>query len=124
MNETIVDTSCCVCNKEFALDLDYIKNRKNGSGWCPYCGTALKWGGKTKEQIARERAELAERRAAELTRQLESERRSKSAIRGQLTRVRRRVAHGVCPCCKRTVRQLAAHMKSKHPDFAAEVGHG
>jgi hypothetical protein len=27
------------------------------------------------------------------------------------------VAAGVCPCCKRTVKQLAAHMKEKHPEF-------
>jgi hypothetical protein len=26
-----------------------------------------------------------------------------------------RVAYGVCPCCQRTFKQLAAHMKSKHP---------
>lgn len=23
---------------------------------------------------------------------------------------------GVCPCCNRTFKQLAAHMKTKHPD--------
>lgn len=24
---------------------------------------------------------------------------------------------GMCPCCRRTFKQLAEHMKSKHPDF-------
>jgi hypothetical protein len=32
-------------------------------------------------------------------------------------RLKRRVAAGVCPCCHRTVRQLARHMKTQHPDF-------
>jgi bacterioferritin-associated ferredoxin len=36
-------------------------------------------------------------------------------------RTRRRAAAGVCQCCGRTVRQMALHMKSKHPDFRAEA---
>jgi hypothetical protein len=31
-------------------------------------------------------------------------------------RLKERVAAGVCPCCQRTFKQLAAHMKSKHPE--------
>lgn len=27
-------------------------------------------------------------------------------------------AFETCPCCKRTFKQLAAHMKNKHPEFA------
>lgn len=42
-----------------------------------------------------------------------------SAQRGVTTRIKNRVKHGVCPCCQRTFRQLAAHMKSKHPDFVS-----
>ena len=29
-----------------------------------------------------------------------------------------RVAASVCPCCKKTFKQLAAHMKNKHPNYA------
>lgn len=54
------------------------------------------------------RAEAAERRA--------------SAARGVATRLKNRAAVGLCPCCNRTVSQLANHMKTKHPDFAtAEI---
>ena len=31
-------------------------------------------------------------------------------------RLKKRVADGVCPCCHRTFKQLAAHMKNKHPE--------
>lgn len=55
----------------------------------------------------RERAEAAERRA--------------SAARGQVTRIKNRVSHGVCPCCSRTFENLARHMTSKHPDYRAEA---
>jgi Zn ribbon nucleic-acid-binding protein len=33
-------------------------------------------------------------------------------------RLKKRVKAGVCPCCKRTFRSLALHMKHKHPDYA------
>jgi hypothetical protein len=37
----------------------------------------------------------------------------------ETTRLKKHAAAGVCPCCHRTVRQMAAHMKSKHPDYVA-----
>jgi hypothetical protein len=37
-------------------------------------------------------------------------------------KLKRRVKAGVCPCCKRTFKQLFAHMKHKHPDFHIEFG--
>lgn len=55
----------------------------------------------------REKKEAAERRAA--------------AARGQVTKIKNRVGHGVCPCCNRTFENLARHMNSKHPTFTAEA---
>jgi hypothetical protein len=43
--------------------------------------------------------------------------RSLTATRGQVTRIKNRVAHGVCPCCHRTFANVARHMAGKHPDF-------
>lgn len=58
---------------------------------------------------------------------LRHEERSHSTTRGHLTRERKkkeqletRAANGVCPCCHRTFKQLARHMKTKHPDFPGE----
>lgn len=36
---------------------------------------------------------------------------------GVTTRIKNRIANGVCPCCKRTFKDLHAHMTSQHPDF-------
>lgn len=44
--------------------------------------------------------------------------RQKSAIKGQLTKVKKRIHNGVCPCCNRTFSNLAKHMKQKHPDYS------
>lgn len=46
----------------------------------------------------------------------EARRRAEKAAK---TRLKNRVAAGVCPCCNRTFKQLARHMKSQHPDFSA-----
>jgi hypothetical protein len=36
------------------------------------------------------------------------------------TKSKKRAAAGVCPCCHRTVKQMAAHMKTKHPDYTKQ----
>ena len=38
-------------------------------------------------------------------------------MKGQVTRIKKRVANGVCPCCNRTFKDLAAHMSTQHPDY-------
>lgn len=55
--------------------------------------------------------ESAERQAAE---------RRASAARGQITKLKKRVAGGACPCCNRTFENLARHMQTKHAGFVAE----
>jgi hypothetical protein len=58
---------------------------------------------------------------------LRAEERSHAATRGVVTRkkneakkLRERARAGVCPCCHRTFKQLAAHMANKHPDYAEQ----
>lgn len=61
-----------------------------------------------KQQLARAEDE---KRAAE--------RKAEKALK-ETKRLKKRAAVGVCPCCSRTVGQLARHMKTKHPEFVAE----
>lgn len=70
---------------------------------------------KLRKQLDREHTRLAATRDL-----LRAEERSHTATRGHLTRQRKRVQAGVCPCCGRTFKQLAAHMKTKHPEFVPE----
>lgn len=55
----------------------------------------------------RDRAEATERRL--------------SAAKGQVTKIKNRVGHGVCPCCTRSFGNLHRHMQSQHPDYAANA---
>lgn len=43
-----------------------------------------------------------------------------AAQRGVTTRMKNRVAAGVCPCCNRTFTNLQRHMATKHAGFLAE----
>lgn len=61
-----------------------------------------------------------EERLADVQRAEREAQRLASTRKGQVTRLRNRAAVGVCPCCTRTVSQMARHMATKHPDFKAE----
>jgi hypothetical protein len=43
--------------------------------------------------------------------------RSLTAHKGHTTRIKKRIAAGVCTCCNRTFKNLARHMANKHPDY-------
>lgn len=51
----------------------------------------------------------------------EHEKHRANGYKGALTRTKNRVGQGVCPCCNRTFVKLAAHMKTKHPQYANEA---
>lgn len=96
----------------------YEACRENGRSWfCTVCGCQRAFIGKTaidelRGQLAaakqREETEKSMRRNLETA--LFKEQQSKA-------RLKKRIKHGVCPCCRRTFKQLAAHMKTKHPTF-------
>ncbi len=41
----------------------------------------------------------------------------RDGYRGVVTRTKRRISNGVCPCCSRMFQNLAKHMASKHPEY-------
>ena len=116
---------CCMCGGTYAINECYRTNRQqDGRTWtCPYCGNSI---GYTKSEVQKLREELArkDRRIQNLhaahdqtkaeLRETELRRRAEKAAK---TRMQNRVANGVCPCCRRTFKDLAAHMHTKHPQF-------
>lgn len=63
------------------------------------------------------RADTASRRAdmAEDSRQhVENQLR---ATKGVVTKIKKRVSKGVCPCCNRSFENLKNHMESQHPEY-------
>jgi hypothetical protein len=100
----------------------HAKQTENNHIFCPL-GHKFVFGDTYEKQLKRQQAETERMRQRMVaTRELlEAEERSHTATRGHLTRQRKRAKEGVCPCCHRTFKQLAAHMKNKHPEFEPEA---
>jgi len=105
------------------------RNHKNNFYCCN--GHSAVFTGKTevelvREELEKQKANLAQRLAwaeenAKAAReQRDVANRQVAAARGQVTRIKNRVGNGVCPCCKRTFKQLATHMACKHPNYKNE----
>ena len=103
--------------------------RANEAVWfyCPHGHRAHYAEGETNEaKLRRERDRLAQQvaqRDDEIKRQRElreAAERQAAAARGQVTKLKKRVTAGVCPCCNRTFAKLQRHMATKHPTFTAE----
>ena len=120
---------CCTCGMAFGLPSDYQQHRRDDHKgfYCPsgheqsyYAKSELE---KARDALAleRHRAEQAQARADTNKRWAEAAERKASAQSGVTTRIKNRIKHGVCPCCKRTFQDLARHMSGKHPAYANEV---
>ena len=112
--------TCCRdgCGIVFGLEAGYYDRRHNDHGWfhCPN-GHPQHYPQKSDLEKARVALQM-ERDAKEAA--LQRERSTRLALRaqkGQVTRLRRRAAAGVCPCCHRSFSALRRHMQTKHPEF-------
>jgi hypothetical protein len=118
---------CCNCGIPFLFPQSYYDQRQmDGKGFsCPN-GHEQHYS-KTKEQKLREEMEEKERHHQEeikhLTGQSETWRdmwqnkvKENKTLKQQKTRMKNRIAAGVCPCCDRTFQNLARHMASKHSE--------
>lgn len=117
--------SCCACGILFAMpEARYEEARRrrgpNGAVFCCPNGHR-QWytGDNAEEALRRERDRLAQQ-VAERDDDLRRAERQQAALRGELTKLKKRATNGVCPCCTRSFSNLRNHMKTKHPDFAAE----
>lgn len=118
--------ACCNCGMQFAMPTEFNNIRRNDhkTFYCPSGHPQSYQGESEAEKFRRERDRLAQRiaeRDDDLKRQREraeaAERRS-AAARGQITKIKNRVGHGICPCCNRTFENLHRHMTTQHPTFA------
>lgn len=106
-------TSCSVCYVDLVAPEDFLeRRRKDGRSFYCLNGHSLGWK-ETEEDRLKQQLAQAEARA------VSAEDQARAAKR-EAARQKKRAANGVCPCCKRSFVQLARHMKTKHPDFAAQ----
>lgn len=115
---TVID--CCNCGALFAVP-EQVNDELVSSGatfCCPsghrqhYTKSTARALKEEREKNARLLARLDQERAAAASLD-----RQRAAAKGQVTKIKRRIANGVCPCCNRTFKDLGRHMSSQHPDY-------
>jgi adenine-specific DNA methylase len=124
----VSDITCPECGIFYGVPDHWLDSRKQDkkSFYCPNGHTAS-YRESEADRLRRECDRLAQKIAEkddEIARQRkyreEAERRH-TAAKGQITKLRKRVGNGVCPCCNRTFGNLARHMTTEHPNFSAQA---
>ncbi len=110
--------ACNSCGVQMAMPESLQKQRviDLGSIYCPN-GHVMSYKDGPVERERKARV-AAEKNAAFWQSRARDEEAAKAKLETEAARLKKRVGNGICPCCKRTFRQLAAHMKTKHPDYA------
>ena len=131
MAETIIlgveleTVHCGTCGGVYALGKRYIEKKyEEGGYWtCPYCGSS--WGyGQSEMSRLKKRLENSESGLKSERNKLAAEKarhdQTKMSLRGQKaakSRIKNRIAKGVCPCCNRYFENLHSHIEKKHPNY-------
>ncbi|HMF29536.1 MAG TPA: hypothetical protein VKE42_12225 [Candidatus Cybelea sp.] len=116
-----VTIDCYKCGIVFAVASELHSNwqRDKTQFFCPnghgqsYCESEADRLRKQLADVQRDR-DWQRQRADSLNKQLTTAKQTHK-------RLRRRVNAGVCPHCNRTVRQMAAHIQTKHPEKVEPV---
>lgn len=126
LSTTLVSISCGNCGGVYAIGERYHqKAREEGTAWnCPYC--RIGWGFTNRGENAELKRKLAqaqttiEHKEADMQhvrQQRDHAEYSARTLRGVVTKTKKRIGRGICPCCNRTFSQLADHMQSQHPEY-------
>lgn len=115
----LVAVTCGNCGVTFGLDDVYQKAlvKSHATFYCPN-GHASHYLGESEADKLRRQLEWAQNDATSQRERREAAERSRAALKGQVTRIKNRVAAGKCPCCRTKFADLASHMAESHPDFA------
>jgi DNA-binding transcriptional regulator YiaG len=114
---------CGECAMTFAAPTWFVEKRKEDHArwYCPM-GHCRVYNGETAAQKLRRQVEQKDRELIAKNVELCDTRTRLSSVSKAHTKIRKRIANGVCPCCNRTFQNLMQHMKTQHPDFTGAQG--
>ena len=113
-------TTCANCGIKFAAPSSWlsVKRQEGGSLYCPN-GHSLTFAPGENQKLKMERDRLKQRQAM-LEDEAREERERADKAEKATKRLKKRASAGVCPCCNRTFANMAAHMKTKHPELVGD----
>jgi len=117
----LMEMQCGSCGVWHAIPkVMYESCLEEGGFWhCPNGHSRGYSEGSLRKKLEKEekRRKWAENNAQQARLDAAKSERGRIAQKAANTRMKNRAKAGVCPCCSRTFKQLASHMKNKHPDF-------
>ena len=121
---TFVTEDCCSCGVAFAITKE-LRDRRAEDHERFYCpnGHGQSYTGKTEAQKLTEQLEQVKVQRDHARAETERQKRLAAAAKGQVTKMRNRVARGVCPQdgCKRSFTDLQSHVETCHPHLLEAV---
>lgn len=129
--ESMVVDRCPNCHTLHAFSkeiyLSAHEGKEKASIYCPR-GHGWHYTGKTDLQKKQDEIDELNRRIqrkvqneAYLEDEIKAARHQAAAFKGVITKIKKRVGKGVCPCCNRHFSDLERHMKNKHSEFHTEA---
>lgn len=125
---TLNIVECAACHMDFGMLPRFQSDRRRDhmSFYCP-AGHLNYYSQKSDIEQARDKAEREAARAANLTARLDQEQAARQraqrrviAMKGVVTRTKKRIAAGKCVRCSEEFPNLATHMAEEHPGFDPE----
>ncbi len=121
---TLVVHTCGECGIVFGMERSFYRRKKEDhTVWfCPNGHNRVFMGTTESEKLKKEIEEqqkvirYKQDRIDNLHNHLTQQKAKTRAEKAAKTRLKNRVTHGGCPCCNRTVKQLAEHMRTEHPE--------
>lgn len=115
----LVTEVCCNCGVSFAMPEELHIKALADHGRSFYCpnGHSQHYIGKTEAEKLRENLERERARAGRYAAERDQTEARLRAQKGATTKLRKRIAAGCCPVCRRNFQALADHIASQHPDF-------
>ena len=115
---SLASLTCCNCGMTFAMPQTIMDERRKDhvNFYCP-SGHTQHFPHETNEEKLKKQVEKLQKEKEWAAQALKLANEDASKAQKSLARLRTRAKAGVCPCCKRTVKQMAQHMATQHPDF-------
>jgi hypothetical protein len=109
---------CPGCGMPFAITEDF-EDRRRKDGEIFYCPSGCKQSyGDGENEILKRKLRQANSDKKWWQDHAEMNARSLSATKGQVTKLKKRISQGMCPCCRRNFVNLHDHMARQHPEYA------
>lgn len=114
----------CWCGIAHAIPSDLNRWASQSDRNTVYCPLGHEWvvrdSVENKLKRERDRSSYLQSRVDQEQARADHEASRAAGYKGHLTRVKKRVGNGVCPCCNRSFVNLARHMAGQHPDYTDE----